>query len=71
MMINVDDAYLPVLLRRQHLGTITVSGIRSPCVVITESLQPQGNDRDGQQATMMTTRMSTKGRRMTMSLGGC
>jgi hypothetical protein len=59
LTINVDDACQPVLPRRQHLGTIIVSGIRSPCVAITESLLLQGNDGDGWWAIMTTTVKST------------
>jgi hypothetical protein len=59
--INVNDTCLPILLRRQHLGTIIVGGIRSPCIVITESLLLQGNDGDGWWAMMMTMRTSAMG----------
>jgi hypothetical protein len=58
MMININYAYLPVLLRQQHLGTIIVGDIGFPCIVIRESLPLQGNGRDGRRATMTKIRTS-------------
>jgi hypothetical protein len=60
--IDANDTCLPILLRQQHLGIIIVGGIKSPCVVITESLPPRENDRDGWRTTMTTMR--------TLAIGG-